>query len=727
MYMKKKVLWGIIGVVVLGGLGACALAGSNGGKAMEYETTTMSGTTVRTLVSVVGSVKAEKDTKLAFAKSGTVESVTSKEGQRVSSGTILAILKKDDLLYEVDRVRSALSIERNTLDKLRSGLSSNERAVLDTNIQNAQIAITALRTSLNATRDRTAKEVDEARLVYEGAKGLYETSISSIQEVNNADIRSLEVSLSSAKASLEATRATNTQSIQSAQTALDSAKKDLEANAPIQNKNLEDAQERTFYDASKYLNEGDKTLRVINDIITIEEYNKDQNLPYRNLLGVRLINSYTNTLLAYNDLKLVYDPSRNLFDITNNTLTYTEILRRLDKLRDILNTSYSALSTTLLMLDNSMTSVELTQGKLNTFKDSVLNQRIAVSSALSGLATVRQSVENLELQKTSADTSQQNKVASAQQALVAAQAQAAASELQAKNTVSQAEENLRKAQAGVGAKDIDLQRLKNSADEASKRLTSAEARYNEQLATSSKSISDLESQLRAAEAQKLSQASPARWEDIRIQQNRVNQAETALKVAEDNLENAYIRAPKEGIISKVSIKEGEQASPANPVVSMISDDFSVIEANIAENEIAQVHPGQKVTLTFDAFDPDSEYTGVVTFIDPAQTALDGVIYYRTEISFNPKEYSENVVRPGFSANLDIITKEQFSQAVPVQAVKDAGEKGKKVDVLIEEGDKKRTEERFVELGLVGDDYIEILSGLKPEEKVVLSVADPSKK
>jgi len=116
----------------------------------------------------------------------------------------------------------------------------------------------------------------------------------------------------------------------------------------------------------------------------------------------------------------------------------------------------------------------------------------------------------------------------------------------------------------------------------------------------------------------------------------------------------------------------------------------------------------------------------VTFIDPAQTALDGVIYYRTEISFDPLEHPENTIRPGFSANLDIVTEEIFTEAVPIQAVKDAGSKGKKVDVLIEEGGKKRSEERFIEIGMIGDDYIEVKGGLTAADQVVLSVTDPTK-
>lgn len=725
--MTKKMKWGIgiaAAVVIVGGI---AFASRGNGPQLEYETTTMSGTTVRTVVSVVGSVKAEKETKLGFAKTGTVMVVSAKEGDHVSSGQILAELNKTDLLLEVDRTRAAVNVEQSTLSKLRSGMSDNERAVLDNNIRNAQVAVDALRKSLAATKDRTQKEVEEAQLTYNDAKAIYEASKTSSQGVNNADITSLQVAVKNAQQSLDATRVTNTQSIQAAQTALDNAKKELGASAPIQNKNLQDAQEKSFYDAAKYLTEADKAQRAINDVITVEDYNKDQNQAYRSLLGVSRINSYGDTVSAYNSLKGLYAANRNLFDVTNATLTYDQILQRLDALRDTLSTAYNALTITSVMLDNSITSVDLTPAKLNSFKDAVLNERTAISTALSGLATVHQNVENLELQKNSADTTSQNRVDTAQQGLITANAQAAAAELQAQNALTNAQQNLQKAQAGLSSKDIDLQRLQNASNEAAQRLSSAEARLNEQVATSAKSLSDLQSQLLTAQAQKLAQASPARSEDIRIQENRVQQALTALHGAEDNLDDAYIRAPKEGIISKVQVKEGEQASPSTSTISMISDDFSVIETNIAENEIAQVKPGQKVNLTFDAFDPDTIYTGTVTFIDPAQTALDGVIYYRTEISFDPDQYPENTVRPGFSANLDVVTKELFTQAIPVQALKDAGDKGKKVDVLVEEGNKKRTEERFVQVGMVGDDYVEITSGLAPDDKVVLSVTDPSKK
>lgn len=724
--MKKTLIWGGVGVAAIIVVGALAFGG-NKGNTMEYETTTMSGTTVRTLVSVVGSVKAEKETRLSFARNGTVTTVSAKEGDRVSSGQILAELKKDDLALEVDRATAALNVERSTLSKLQSGLSTNERAVLDTNIANAHTAIDALKKSVQATHDRTQKEVQEAQLAYDNAKQVYESSKSSSINTNDADISALQSAVASANASLAATLSANTQSIQAAQTNLDNAKKDLEANTPISNKNLADAEERSFYDASKYMDEADKSLRAINDIITVEDYNKDANGPYRNLLGAKLQNSYNDTVNGYATLRNSYNANSTLFQITGAPLSYDEILKRLDTLRSLLDASYTELTTTYTMLENSQTSIDLPQTKLEAFRTSILTQRASVSSSISAVATIHQNVENLELQKTSSITTYQNRVDAAQASLTSANAQASAAETQARNAVTAAQDNLKKATAGLSSKDIDLQRLANAADEAATRLASAQARLNEQVATSNKSISDLQSQLASAEAQRTSQASPARPEDIAIQKSRVSQAETSLKVAETNMQDAYIRAPKDGIIAKVSIKEGEQTTPAAEAISLISDDFSVIEANIAENEIAQVRPGETVDLTFDAFSADDKYTGQVTFIDPAQTALDGVIYYRTEITFNPAQFPANTVRPGFSANLDIVTQEKTAQAVPVQAVKDAGDKGKKVDVLVGEGKDAHTEERFVQTGLVGDEYTEILSGLTEADRVVLSVTDPSKK
>lgn len=721
--MNKKWIGGILGVLILGSIGFAAL---NGGQknSLVYETTTMTGTTVRTVVSVVGSVKAEKETNLAFARSGTVESVSAKEGMRVSSGQLLASLDNTTLRAEVDRSRATLDIEQSTLQKLREGAAPVDQAVLNTTVRNAQLALDALRVTVDATQERSQKEVEEARLAYENAQQVYLASRSTTTGVNTADIRALEVAVVSAKASLEATQATNAQAIQSAEVALSNAKRELEANSPIANKNLEDAQERSFYDATAYQEQVDKSLRTINDIITVEDYNNGQNSAYRSLLGVGLVNSYNNTLTQYYDLRNTFNTNRDVFAITNTAISYQEILRRLDTLRTLLQKSYTALSTTNTMLENSITSSTFPQSQLEAYRSAVLSQRTAVSNAISGLATIRQNVENLELQKTSSDTTYTNRVASAEAALTSAKAQSVASETQARAAVTSAEENLRKATAGVSAKDVDIQRLQNAAEEAAKRLSSAEARLQEQIASSNKSISDLQAQLRSAEVQRTAQAGPARAEDIAIQESRVRQAQTALQVAENNLEDAYIRSPKSGIISEVAISEGEQAAPSAGVISLISEDFSVIEANIAENEIAEVQPGQLVDITFDAFDSDIVYSGRVTFIDPAQTALDGVIYYRTEISFDPLEHPENTVRPGFSANLDIVTEEIFTDAIPIQAVKDAGDKGKKVEVLVGSGATATAEGRFVEVGMIGDEYIEVLSGLTQADAVVLSATEP---
>lgn len=193
----------------------------------------------------------------------------------------------------------------------------------------------------------------------------------------------------------------------------------------------------------------------------------------------------------------------------------------------------------------------------------------------------------------------------------------------------------------------------------------------------------------------------------------VEAAEVDYQIALKNLNNSSLKAPLNGVISKINYEKGEVIGSANlngAFGEMITKDF-VLEADIPEANISEVELGQTAEVTFDAFNFEDKFEAEVIEIDPASTEIQGVVYYKAKLKI---ENSSFQFKEGMSADVDIlIDTEENAIRVLDQFIFSENER----DFVYVQKDEKLIE-RTVEVGLDGDDgYTEILSGLKEGEEV----------
>ena len=102
--------------------------------------------------------------------------------------------------------------------------------------------------------------------------------------------------------------------------------------------------------------------------------------------------------------------------------------------------------------------------------------------------------------------------------------------------------------------------------------------------------------------------------DIRIHQHPiVQQAQATLDQAELNLSYTIIKAPLDGIVSKVDqLQVGDYINAAQPVFALVSNEDFWIEANFKETDLTYMRPGQKVEITIDTYPGDTFYGKVVS-------------------------------------------------------------------------------------------------------------------
>jgi RND family efflux transporter MFP subunit len=199
--------------------------------------------------------------------------------------------------------------------------------------------------------------------------------------------------------------------------------------------------------------------------------------------------------------------------------------------------------------------------------------------------------------------------------------------------------------------------------------------------------------------------------DVDYYQALVDQARAQVAAVRQKMSDRAISAPVNGVVTKVNNKVGELSSLTAPVLIMLGDQDYEIEVDVPESDIAKISVGDDASLTLDAFGEDIKFTGKIVLIEPAQTEISGVIYYKVKINLDK---TDKDIKPGMTANVDILAAEKNDVLViPQRAIVDD-----KVKVLVDPQTKK-VEEKSVVVGLKGDDGLaEIVSGLNEGEEVV---------
>ncbi|MDF2781405.1 MAG: hemolysin [Geminicoccaceae bacterium] len=97
------------------------------------------------------------------------------------------------------------------------------------------------------------------------------------------------------------------------------------------------------------------------------------------------------------------------------------------------------------------------------------------------------------------------------------------------------------------------------------------------------------------------------------------EAEAERDMAALDLDDAVVRAPVAGIVSRMRLQPGEWLEEGEPAFSIINPATTWIEANLKETQLAHVRVGQRVEIEVDAY-PDEVWHGEVDSISPATGA-----------------------------------------------------------------------------------------------------------
>ena len=270
--------------------------------------------------------------------------------------------------------------------------------------------------------------------------------------------------------------------------------------------------------------------------------------------------------------------------------------------------------------------------------------------------------------------------------------------------------NLRAAEAQLA----DLQNPAGQADIAA--ADAAVAGAAAQVEAAEGNVAAAEAQLaRAQAAYDLMREAPSDEEQA-ILQAQVDSARTNLELAQLRLQQGQLIAPIAGRVASVLIREGEQAAPGAPAMTVLNENAYHITVQVDEIDIERVEVGQPALITLDAL-PDEPVQGTVSEIAPTSTSTGGVVTYL--VTINIDEGAAQNLRPGMSASAAITVDEiDGVLIVPNWAVRLDRETGEAF-VLIRQPDGTVTE-GVVETGLRNEQFSEVVSGLSEGDVVVLT-------
>src|SRR5713226_9635585 len=206
-------------------------------------------------------------------------------------------------------------------------------------------------------------------------------------------------------------------------------------------------------------------------------------------------------------------------------------------------------------------------------------------------------------------------------------------------------------------------------------------------------------------------------EDARTQETNaeasVRQAEAALALARLQVSRTEVRSPLTGTVVKRSLSVGEQVdgTAAQPVLEVANLAQTELFANVPEIYLGKIHVGQTLPISSDAF-PGKTLTGRVVAVSSAVDPTTNVGLIRIRIA-----NSEGLLRLGMflSAQIPIETHPN-ALSVPPQAIYRDQEGQPHVYRVVGTSAAAIP----VQLGLTTSDRVELLSGVREGETVILT-------
>lgn len=205
--------------------------------------------------------------------------------------------------------------------------------------------------------------------------------------------------------------------------------------------------------------------------------------------------------------------------------------------------------------------------------------------------------------------------------------------------------------------------------------------------------------------------------NYRMARTQYREARAAYRLVRLNFRNTRVKAPISGIVVNRNCEPTQLVSNTEKLFEIANLSKLRVRLNVIEREIPKISVGQPVFVRFDAMagtGHDREYEGEVESISPMVNPDNGTVEVKVVI---PNEGGNLLL--GMFARVIIQTRlHEGTMVIRKQAL--VGEEGAQKVFKVEDKPTGKTAKLVdIKTGLADADYVEILSGLEPDAKVVV--------
>lgn len=601
--VRKKIFWIIIAVSLIAA-GAYYFFFYNKAATSSVTSVQKSATAskedIRISISSSGKIVAKDGVELSFPVSGNLEvdNVYVKEGDKVKKGDKIASVKTESLNFEL----------RSAYNNYQSALASYNSKV------------------------EPASESDVKK--------------------SKAAIEQAQVAVEQAKLSLEQIRVTSANSIANAEASLKTAADNLALNRNVNDsESVNNAYSSLLTNIRSASISATKILRDSDNIIGVDD--ETINNDFEEVLGAKNSGSYSSAKSSYTYAKSL-SASLETYIAGIGDSDHAAIDSAYAKTDSMLKALQGHLYDMQVLVDATITFVDLSQSELDGFKSNISSNRSSVNSAILSLNNANQSVSitknNLDQYQLAYDKAVRD--------LAAAK--------------SQSEQNIKNSEISLHSREVSLEQTKND-------------------------YADL--------------VAPLSGNDLASARSQLTSAAIAVDKAKYNMEQATLISPIDGVVSQLNYKKGDiiLSDSAKTMATIINNDTLFIEANIEEADISKLAAGQKAKASFDAVD-GLELEGEISFISlTSDTSSNGIVTYLVRVAVN--DVGESKVREGMTADIDfIISEAKDVVSIPVAAVRNIGGKPS-----VQKADGSTVN---VTTGFTDGKKVEIISGLSAGDRLI---------
>lgn len=189
---------------------------------------------------------------------------------------------------------------------------------------------------------------------------------------------------------------------------------------------------------------------------------------------------------------------------------------------------------------------------------------------------------------------------------------------------------------------------------------------------------------------------------------QVKQAAAALDQARNQVANATIISPVDGLLSSRMVEPGEMVNASSPVFTVVDISSVYAECSIPESEVSRLKTGQKIKVRVTAVS-GQPFEGTLTNLSPSADSQSKAFSARFKI-----ENLDQRLKPGMFAQVELAM-EEHTQALLIPKESIMEKAGQKSVYLVSEG---KAVETPVNTGIADGEIVEVLEGLREGDQVI---------